>query len=197
MVMPYGPINSIIIILLSILSVITVGTLAIFILYLVARGCLTSWATEQNYRVLTCKYRFFHAGPFTSLWDNIGFRQPVFFIKIQDSRGNFRTGWARCHIAWIDKTGARLMSFGRMNAQAERDACLPGEEKECALNAIRICQHYMLSDEMAAYLLKTVGVYLVRRHGAALGSQRPTNSRCLCSRLDCTKDCPPKSPSPI
>ena len=107
MVMPLGLGLTIVVLTLAILLIAVIGTLSIFGLYLLGRGCLASWAQEQGYRILRCRFRVFDAGSFSS-WNNIGMRYIIFFFRIRDSRGCVRSGWARCHIAWIDKWGVPI-----------------------------------------------------------------------------------------
>jgi len=54
---------------------------------------LDQWARDNGYQIISKEYRPFRRGPF--FWST-GKSQTVYYVHVQDSRGNLRSGWVRC-----------------------------------------------------------------------------------------------------
>jgi hypothetical protein len=54
---------------------------------------LKSWAKENGYQILSCKFRLLFRGPFT--WTTSE-GQTVYRVTVEDRAGRRKSGWVRC-----------------------------------------------------------------------------------------------------
>ena len=59
---------------------------------------LHQWAAENGYRIICREHRNFLKGPF--FWTSTK-GQTVYYVVVEDSGGNRRTGWVRCGGWWL------------------------------------------------------------------------------------------------
>jgi hypothetical protein len=59
---------------------------------------LHQWAAQNGYRIIRQEYRNFFKGPF--FWTSTK-GQTVYYVVIEDSGGNRRSGWVRCGGWWL------------------------------------------------------------------------------------------------
>ena len=63
------------------------------------RVSLGKWADANGYELLSAELRWFAKGPYFAIW-KCSRTQFVFRIKVSDTNGYSRTGWARCGSYW-------------------------------------------------------------------------------------------------
>ena len=63
-----------------------------------SNSLLQQWAADNEYRILRQEYRTFFKGPF--FWSSTK-GQTVYYVVVEDSDGNKRSGWLRCGGSWF------------------------------------------------------------------------------------------------
>jgi hypothetical protein len=84
--------------LFVILAVVVAATLAIVWHFGRSNSVLQQWATQNGYRIVRQEYRTFFKGPF--FWTSTK-GQTVYYVVVEDSGGNRRSGWVRCGSWWF------------------------------------------------------------------------------------------------
>jgi hypothetical protein len=59
---------------------------------------LHQWAARNGYHLIRQEYRTFFKGPF--FWTSTK-GQTVYYVVVEDARGNKRSGWVRCGGWWL------------------------------------------------------------------------------------------------
>lgn len=59
---------------------------------------LQQWAMKNDYQIIRQEYRSFFKGPF--FWTSTR-GQTVYYVVVEDSDGNRRSGWVRCGGWWL------------------------------------------------------------------------------------------------
>jgi hypothetical protein len=59
---------------------------------------LHQWAEQSGYRIVRREYRTFFKGPF--FWTSTS-GQTVYYVVVEDSGGDRRSGWVRCGSWWF------------------------------------------------------------------------------------------------
>ena len=63
-----------------------------------SNSLLHQWAEKGGYRIIRQEYRTFFKGPF--FWTSTR-GQTVYYVEVEDSKGNRRSGWVRCGGWWF------------------------------------------------------------------------------------------------
>jgi len=63
-----------------------------------SNSLLHQWAARNGYRIIRQEYRNFFKGPF--FWASTQ-GQTVYYVVVEDSGGNRRSGWLRCGGWWL------------------------------------------------------------------------------------------------
>jgi hypothetical protein len=63
-----------------------------------SNSLLNNWAAQNGYRIIRREYRTFFKGPF--FWTSSK-GQTVYYVVVEDSDGNKRSGWLRCGGSWF------------------------------------------------------------------------------------------------
>ena len=63
-----------------------------------SNSLLHKWAAQNSYRIVRQNYRVFFKGPY--FWTSPKGRT-VYYVVVEDSDGNKRSGWVRCGSWWF------------------------------------------------------------------------------------------------
>jgi hypothetical protein len=63
-----------------------------------SNSLLHRWAAQSGLRIIRQEYRNFFKGPF--FWTSTK-GQTVYYVVVEDSAGNTRSGWVRCGSWWF------------------------------------------------------------------------------------------------
>jgi hypothetical protein len=63
-----------------------------------SNSLLHQWAEKGGYRIIRQEYRTFFKGPF--FWTSTR-GQTVYYVEVEDYKGNRRSGWVRCGGWWF------------------------------------------------------------------------------------------------
>jgi hypothetical protein len=84
--------------LFAIMAVVVLVILALVWHFGRSNSLLHQWAAQSGFRIIRQEYRNFFKGPF--FWTSTR-GQTVYYVVVEDSVGNQRSGWVRCGSWWF------------------------------------------------------------------------------------------------
>lgn len=82
---------------LLVFAILGVWAIVVVRIFAKSRRMIEDWADREGYRIISAKYRWLRRGPF--FWGTSK-QQTVYRIRVVDSKGVTRSGWARCGSFW-------------------------------------------------------------------------------------------------